>query len=166
MLDQRVERGARLEAAGERHDAGARVPGGEHARPCVLGPARRGNVEMRVPGPQAQTVHGREMAYRIACVSVDDELGAGGCAGSEIQKHRIVRRRRRVRLKAHLDAAQGAEGAPACRGFADGNALDVRGEAGEFRRVFAVRDQILGLAAVHPVGDVGGRKLRHRGNQR
>ena len=47
VLDESIERGARLEPPGERDDGRAGVPGREHARPGVLGPAGRRDVEMR-----------------------------------------------------------------------------------------------------------------------
>ena len=65
MLDERVEGGARLEASGERDDARPRVPGRKDARPRVLGPAGRGNVEMRVPGLETQPKHRRQVADRV-----------------------------------------------------------------------------------------------------
>ena len=53
---QRVEGRARLEAAGERDCRRAGVPWRENARPGVLGPAGRGDVEMHVDWHETQSV--------------------------------------------------------------------------------------------------------------
>ena len=84
-----------------------RVPRREEAAPGVLGPARRRDVQMHVARPQADPIHRRQMADRIALVTVQDELRLRRRAGGEIKQQRIVgarfavrreRRRRRVAL--------------------------------------------------------------------
>ena len=155
MLDQRVERRARLEALAERDHGRAGVPGREHARPGVLGPAGRGNVEMRVAGLEAEPVHGREMPDRVARVRVHDELGARRRAGGEIKQHRVVGLGRAVGFE-ELAAEKHGVTAPARRGDADRDAHDVLAKPGEFLRIGPMRDQKFRLAPLEPVGDVGG----------
>ena len=164
MLDQRVERRARLEALAERDHGRAGVPGREHARPGVLGPAGRGNVEMRVAGLEAEPVHGREVPDRVARVGVHDELGARGRAGGEIEQHRVVGIGRAVGLE-ELAAEKHGVTAPARRGDADRDAHDALPKPGEFLRIRPVRDQKFRMAPLQPVGDVGWPKRRHRRDQ-
>ena len=138
VRDDRVERGSRLEFPGERNDRRARVPGREHARPGVLRPAGRGDVEMHVARLQAEAVHGRQMPDRIARVGVLDELRARRRAGGEIEQHRVVGPRRPVGQEARVRAHERSERTPAFRRPADGDALDVAGEVGELLRVLPV----------------------------
>ena len=154
MLDQRIERRARLEAQRERDDGRAGVPGREKARPGVLRPAGRGNVEMRVAGPDPEPVHRREMPDRIARMGVHHELRARRRARGEIEEHRVVGLGRAVGRE-DFAAEKRVVGAPAGRRLADRDALDAVGKAGEFLRIGAMRDQIFRLAPLDPVGDVG-----------
>ena len=71
--------------------AGAGVPGCEEAAPRVLGPTGRRDVEVHVPGLQADPVHRRQVADRIALVGVQNELGLGRRAGREVQQQRVGR---------------------------------------------------------------------------
>ena len=123
MLDQHVERRARLEAQSERDDGRAGVPGREDARPGVLGPAGRGNVEMRVAGPDPKPVHRRKVPDRIARVRMHDELRARGRARGEIKEHRVVGFGRAVGGK-ELAAEQRGVTPPGGWGRADCDALD------------------------------------------
>src|SRR5271167_4635198 len=75
VRDEVVEHRARLEATRQREHRRAGVPWRKKARPGVLGPARRGNVEMGVAGPQAEAEHRREMADGIARMAVQHQLG-------------------------------------------------------------------------------------------
>src|SRR6185369_16271714 len=80
-------------------DRGARVPGREEAAPGVLRPARRADVPMDVVRPQADPIHGREMADGIALVRVQHHLGLRRRAGREVEEEWIAGAGRPVRLE-------------------------------------------------------------------
>ena len=71
-------------------DGGAGHPGGEEAGPGVFGPAGAGDGVVDVAGHQAEPVHRRQMADGVGFVAVQHQLRAGGGAGGEIHKHRVV----------------------------------------------------------------------------
>ena len=158
-----VEDGARLEAPRQRDGGRAGVPRREDIRPRVLGPAGRGNVEMHVVGLQAEPVHGRQMADRIARVRVQHQLRLRRGAGSEIEQQRVARPRRRVRLEMRARPHELGPVAPARRRAADG---DTRQQAGaaplELRRGGRLGDDEAHAAARQPVIDVGVVELRRR----
>src|SRR6185437_14687771 len=55
-------------------DRRPRIPRREEATPGVLGPARRGDIEMHVAGLQPEPVHRRQRANGIAAMAVANEL--------------------------------------------------------------------------------------------
>ena len=120
---------------------------------------------MRVPGLETQPVHGRQVADRVARMRVHDELCTRGRARGEVEEHRVVGSGRAVGRETRDAAQERIVAPPALRRRADGDALDFLDEPGEFRGVAAVRDEIFGLAAHEPVGDVGRAQLRHRGDE-
>src|SRR5205807_4066818 len=67
----------------------ARIPGSKETTPGMLGPSRRTDVEMQVSGADPDPVHGGEMTYRIALVSVQHQLGQSRGARGEIQEKRV-----------------------------------------------------------------------------
>src|SRR6185312_2038682 len=71
----------------------------EEAAPGMLGPARRGNVQMDVAGPEPEPVHGREVANRIALVRMRHQLWLGGRPRSEVEQQRIAGPRCGARLE-------------------------------------------------------------------
>ncbi len=120
---------------------------------------------MHVAGLEAKPVHGRQMADRIARMAVDDELRARRRARGEIEQHRVVGPRRTVGLEACVRTHERGERPPAFGRNADRDADHLLLNPGELLGVGPVRDQELRLAALEPVGDVGGRELRHRRDQ-
>ena len=85
--DQRSERVAGVETrlvVREHRRAG--IPRREDAAPRVFGPSRRTDVPVQVVRLQADPVHGREMADRIALMRVLHEFGFRGGSRSEVEQ--------------------------------------------------------------------------------
>ena len=151
-----VEDGARFEAPRQRDGGRAGVPWREDIRPRVLGPAGRRNVEMHVVGLQAEPVHGRQMADRIARMRVQHQLRLRRGAGGEIEQQRVARPRRRVRLEMRARPHELGPVAPARRRAADGDARQQAVAAPlELRRGGRLGDDEAHAAARQPFVDVG-----------
>ena len=78
-------------------DGGAGVERGEEVGPGVLGPARRGDVHVDVALLQAQPVHRREVAHRVAELRVDHQLRLPGRTAGEVEQDGLRRERVAVR---------------------------------------------------------------------
>ena len=140
----------------------ARVPGREEAAPGVLAPARGADVQVHVVRPQADPVHGREVADRVALVRVQHELGLGGRARGEIEQQRVVHGGRAVGGEDRVVAVGLLEGDPAGGGAADADAAVVARQIREFRRVARTGDDVAHVAALQAVAQVVGRQQRRR----
>src|SRR5262249_43758397 len=86
------------------------VPWGKEAAPGMFGPAGGGNVEVYIAFLEAEHVHARQVADRVALVGVHDQLGSGGRPGGEIEQKRIRGGRRAFRG----EAGRGGEGVLVC----------------------------------------------------
>jgi hypothetical protein len=85
-----VQAGARREAlVVVDEDGGAGIPGREEAAPRMLGPAGRADVPVDVALLQADPVHGRQVADRVALLAVQHQLRFRGGAGGEVQQQRV-----------------------------------------------------------------------------
>ena len=151
----------------EQEHRGAGVPRREDAAPGVLGPAGRGDVEMDVAGPQAQPVHGREMADRIALVAVQDQLRLAGGAGGEIEQQRIGRPGLAVRHECGRRRIGVLVVLPARRRAADDDPRVVAGEVVELGGIRGAGDHVAHPAAGEAVeqvvaGQQRGRRHDHR----
>ena len=163
MRGEIVEQRARFEAPRQRDRGRAGVPWRKHVRPRVLGPAGRRNIEMHVVGLQAEPVHRRQMADRIAGVRVHHQLRLRRGAGGEIEQQRVARPRRRVGFEMRARPQQLAPVAPARRRAADGDARQQAVAASlEFRRRRRLGDDQADAAARQAFGDVGVGELRRR----
>ena len=157
---QHLQQRLRLEAlvVGD-EDAGARVPRREEAAPRVLGPARRGDVQVHVAGLQPQPVHGGQMPDRIALVRVQHQLGLGRGARGEIEQQRIGGLGHAVRREG-VGVAVDRIGDAAGHGAADGDARAARAHLRELVRAARRRDRELHLPALHAVLHVLRRQQR------
>ena len=163
--DDRIEEIARVEArlVGD-EDRGAGDPRREEAAPRVLGPARRGDVEMHVAGAQSQHEDRGEMADRITAMGMQHELGLGRRARREIEQHRIVGLRRPVRREFGRVIQQLGIRMPAGRGVSDGDACQALVEALELRRFTGGGHHMARPSTLEAVGEIDRREQGGRGN--
>ena len=146
---------------------GAGIPGREEAAPGVLGPARRGDIQMDIARLQSEPVHRRQSADGIAALAVAHQLGFCRRAGGEIQQHRIVGPGRPVRREAFrkIRGLFVSEPALLLRGRIDDDANQlIAAEASEFRDLVLRRHHDPGAAAIEPVVQFVGRQQRGGGN--
>ncbi|MCY1350237.1 hypothetical protein D9M69_364650 [compost metagenome] len=148
-------RGAEARDVVDEH-AGAGVPRREQAAPGVLGPTRRGDVEVDVAGLQADPVHRGEVPDRVALVAVQHHLRLGGGAGGEVQQQRVVGAGRAIGGEGGGIAGRGGVGHPAGNRRADADAGAALGEAGELVSMGAADHQVANLAALDAVAQVVG----------
>ncbi len=162
MRRDRLQRGLRIEARlVVDEDRGAGIPGREEAGIGVLRPARRGDVQVHVARPQAEPVHRRQVADRIALLVVQHELRLGRGAGGEVEQQRIRRARLALRREGSRALQQRVVLRPA-RGAADRDARDGGIEPLELRRIAAIGDDVPHPPAREAVPQVGAVEQRRR----
>jgi hypothetical protein len=145
-------------------DGGARVPRREEAAPGMLGPSRCADVQVDVVGPDANPVHGGEVADGIALVSMQHQLGQSSRARSEIQHERIGRVGLAVWSEVGALFVSLRVGYPAFFRSADEYASEIAAQAGKFFRQARESDHVPGLAAIEAVAQIGDRKQRGSGD--
>ncbi len=146
-----------------RTHAGLRVPRRKQARPGVLRPARRAQIQVHVPGLKAQPVHGGQVPNRVTHLRMRHQLRPRGGAGSEIQKEQVVRTRRDSGLELHRRLERARVWNPPRRRTdrdAHGGACDL----GEARGERGIRDNGFYGAPLHAVGEIVTLEERRRRN--
>ena len=141
-------------------DAGAGVPRREEAAPRVLGPAWRRDVQVHVAGAQAEPVHRRQVADRVALVGVQHQLGFGGRARGEVEQQRVARLRRPIGHELGRRVRAVGVALPTRDRAADGDARVVAGQRRELVGLRAGRDHVPHRAALHAVAQVLGGQQR------
>ena len=84
------QRGGREPLVVQHQHGRARVPRREHVAPGVLGPARRGQVQVHVARLDADPVHGGQVPHRVADLRVRDQLGQRRGARGEVEQQRVA----------------------------------------------------------------------------
>ena len=135
-------------------DGGAGVEGGEEAGPGVLGPPRRADVHVHVPLADANPEHGGEVSDRVAALGVEHQLGLGRRPAGEVEQHRVVDVGLAVRHEVRGLVVGVVEGDPAGHLLPHHDAGEVAGESAHLLGAVGVGDDVLDLAAHHPVLDV------------
>ena len=163
-VHQLLQQRARIEAlvvVGE--DRRLRVPGRKEARPGMLRPPRRAQIQVYVPGLQSQPVHGREMPDRVADVRVRDQFRARGRARGEIQQQQLVgtgARRRKARRR-----SRGVRKRDPPRDLsADGDAQRRPRQARESRAERCLGDDRLDASALETIAQIPTLQQRGRRN--
>ena len=145
----------------------ARIPRREEAAPGMLGPARRGNIQMDVARLQPEPEHRRQRADRIAALAVPHQFWFCGGARGEIEQHRVIGMGRAVRRKVFRRIRRLFERKPAVvlgrRTDHDADQI-VAAEAGKLRDLILRGHHHPRLAAIEPVAQFVGRKQRGGGD--
>ncbi len=158
-----LQRGLGVEAWLVVHEDGrAGIPGREEAGIGVLGPARGGDIQVHVPGLQADPVHRDQVPDRVGGLVVQNELRLRRSAGGEIQQHGVGRRRRPVRREFRAALHQRGVVGPARSARADRDARDRGIEPVELARIRAVGDDMPDPTAGEAVPKIGRRQQRRR----
>ncbi len=147
----------------EDEHAGAGIPRREDAGIGVLGPARRGDVEVHVTGLQPQDIHRAEMPDRIALMAVLHELGFGGGAGCEVEQQRVGWARLAIRREIGGWRRQVFVTVPA-RHIAGADQREALGDSLELRRLGRAGDDVAHPAPLEAIQQVGLREQRAGGN--
>ncbi|CAH0248414.1 hypothetical protein SRABI03_03149 [Microbacterium foliorum] len=162
-----LHEGVRVEALVVVHEhRGLGEERGEEARPGVLGPARRRDVEVHVVGTHAQPPHGRQVPDRVRHVRVLHELRAAGGAAREIEQGGGVGGGRRVRLERRRCGGRVVEARPPVGDVvAHPDAQHLRVDVGDALGEAAGRHERAGTAVLHAVGEIGCREQRRGGDR-
>ena len=138
----------------------------EHVAPGVLGPAGGGDVQVHVAGLQPHPVHGRQVPDRVGHVRVLHQLGQRGGAGGEVEQGQVAGLAGPGQVRVGPEelvrppVVHPAVGGGRVLRAAHGDLAQRQGQVREPVGFGPGRHQQLRLAAVHPVGQIGGRQLR------
>ena len=107
------------------------------------------------------------MTDGIALVAVFHQLRLRGCAGGEVEQHRIIGGRRAVRREVCACRVGVIQGGPAGRGAADNDAGVFTLDIGELGRICGADDDVADAAAIEPIEQVvAGEQRRRRDDDR
>ena len=147
--------------------AGLGDPRGEDVRPCVLRPARRGDVEMDVSGLQAHPVHRREMSNGVGDMRMGDHLRLRRRARGEVKEEEIVGAGPALRIEVGgFLIGFGVGAVLLTRGLTTDDDADHLGvDVIELRGIRDAGDDEFCLAAFHPVAQIDRPELSRRRQQ-
>ena len=119
---------------------------------------------MHVARLDADPVHGRQMAGRVAGLRVPDQLGLGSGARREVEQERVARQRHPVRRELLRAQRRVGVAVPAVGVAPDHDPGPRAGDAGELRRLGLLGHHVPHVAPRHPVFQVGRLQQRRRGD--
>ena len=140
-----------------------RVPGREQARPGVLRPPGRAEIQVHVPGLEAQPVHGRQMPDRIARLRVRDQLRPCGGTGGEVQEQQLIGARPRG-VEPIAGLVRAVVVGPARGARSHGDTHRRAGQSREAPRELRVGHDPLDPPALYPIAQIVALEERRRGN--
>src|SRR6266511_2264657 len=141
-------------------------PAATHSRIGTFQEPRSAWISIRhtVGGAQNDPVHRRQVPNRVGDVRVLDQLRPGGGAGGEVEQQGVVRRRRLVEGDVRGEGVRVRVAQPALDRVADRDARPATRYALELAGVDGAGNDVPHVAALHPVGEVGGTQQRRRGD--